>query len=591
MPLDSMEYTSKVTPEDLADIRAGLESHYAKMHSRMRRADQLYQRDFEGLMELPEGLQIHESSTSSLIVDGLRDQIRVDEPQVSFTPRGKSQKASRHKDTMEEWGRNFLVTLPEHTLVNVPQQGAHDLLLRGAACWKIAVDVDALPEPPDRSDYKSNPLYLEALEEWRAARAVSWPFIVKAVDPLRLLPCPGNRQPLPYMIEVQDRRLYDVIVDYPDFKYPKTYSKSQRCNWVEYWDAETYMVLVDGSVLFAKKNPYGFVPYIYRYSGLGRANEDGDPAHLAVGILTSITGELEDEVRIKTAQTAQWLLHVFPRLITTDNPRVARAKFMKGPGSIVQVPDMNQAPKWMDAPPPQPAMLAYLAEIQQNIFKKAPAALSERPEGVDAAVHQALLIGQAVKIISPIKATLNNMGSELLNMVARLIVKFDLDTSVSATFDTREKMLSAADFSSPSFKVRFETTDPVENDRRMLAGLAILRQPGVMAKQTYREVFGKGVFKDNDTEEMRIMSEAIIEQMVASGVFTQAVLQEMQANTQEQALAQAQQDMRAQVEGAVPGVAERALETVAGGGTPIPGAEEAALGFGGAGVPTGGRLV
>lgn len=152
-------------------------------------------------------------------------------------------------------------------------------------------------------------------------------------------------------------------------------------------------------------------------------------------------------------------------------------------------------------------------------------------------------------------------------------------------------MLGPHDFSSPTFKVEFETTDPVENDRRMLAGLALLRQPGLVSRQTYRETFGKGVFQDNETEETRIMTEAVTDQLIASGVFTQATIQDMQAADQAATLGQAEQAAREQVAEAVPNAMTQTLEQLAGGGQPLPGGEEAAAGFGLGGIQTEGRIV
>ena len=71
-------------PEDLSELESMMISYYAQTTKKRNRSDQMYRHEVSGLMQVPEGMEVHESSTPSLMVDNLRDQIRTDEPIVTY---------------------------------------------------------------------------------------------------------------------------------------------------------------------------------------------------------------------------------------------------------------------------------------------------------------------------------------------------------------------------------------------------------------------------------------------------------------------------------------------------------------------------
>jgi len=368
------------------------------------------------------------------------------------------------------------------------------------------------------------------------------------------------------MIERQTRRVLDIRESYPHWTDPKAkkLGKSladnplREVSWVEYWTRDEYIVEVDGDRIIDKPNPYGIIPYIYRYSGLGRYNADGNPKHLAVGILHSIQGELEAEIEIKTAMRAAWQYHVFPRLLTTDDPSQVAQQFQKGPGAVIKhAPE--RPPQWLESPPPNQHMMEFLGSIDESIRRTIPAALMERQ--ADAGIHQAMLIGQALKIISPVKKALNSMGTEIVNKLSHLMSWFELSMSVQGPRDgASERMIRARDFTHHQFEVTFEATDPSEDDRRMFSALAVKREPGLISRATYREKFLKGVIPNGEEEEEKIMAEQVIDQLVGSGMMVQEVMAQMQA-LQQQEQTQASTDTMA---GQMQDRARAAAETVGG---------------------------
>ena len=550
---------------DLQKLVNELEAYYSPWRNRVHRWRGIYYRSYRNLPQLPEGVPIHESSKARIIVDNLADQIRTDEPRVVFNAMGTSLAAQSHKELMETWGGHVMRHIPRHVNINPFEQVKKDLLRDSAACIKFTIDMDALPEPPAKGGR-------QAMKDWRIQKANAWVFDVRALDPLSVMPCPGRRSPAKYYIEVQDRLAIEVKDDYPHWSDPKRpaggmYDSPLRiARWVEYWDDVDYKVMVDGDIIIDKHNPYDASVYIWSYNGLGRADSGhyglGSAAYLSESVLEAAIGELEAEVRVKTAMDAQWQFHVFPRLITTKAAEVARREFMKGPGSIIHVDTMQDAPQWLDTPEPNAQMFQFLEHIENTINSRFPAAINQRPEGVEAAIHQALLQGQAIRPLQPIKDALNHMASGLLNGLARQMVALNISMNVFGMQGRAEKtrMVSAEDMISPNFDVRFEATDPAEDDRKLLTGVSLLRVPGLLSRQTFREKFAAALGLRNDEEEARTLKEATLDQAAQSGLLLQAAMEEMAAMEQEEQAKQVAGVLRKQVgEQAVPGERERGM--------------------------------
>ena len=565
---------------NLDDILSASDRFYSEAHQQMMDADNLYNQEFYLNIDLPENITVHKSSKSTQIVDNLRDQIRVDEPVVVYREKSPKQKDQEHKAIMEVWGQNILAQLSQAGMVDPLGQAPHDLILRGAACVKIVVREDSLDAKPPKVSKRA----------WESEMSHKPHFLLKPVDPLNCYPSPGNE--LTYMVERQTRRVIDIRESYPHWTDPKakklgrnlTDNPLREVEWVEFWTRDEYIVEVDGDRIIEKPNPYGIIPYIYRYSGLGRYNADGNPKHLAVGILHSIQGELEAEIEIKTAMRAAWQYHVFPRLLTTDDPSQVAQQFQKGPGAVIKH-SPERRPEWLESPPPNQHMMEFLGSIDESIRRTIPAALMERQ--ADAGIHQAMLIGQALKIISPVKKALNAFGTELLNKLSHLMGWFELSTSVHGPREgSAERMVRGKDFTHHQFEVTFEATDPSEDDRRMLSALAVKREPGLISRATYRERFLKGVIPNGEEEEEKIMAEAVVDQLVQSGMLVQQVMAELQAQEQQDNAQSTAEGMAGRMQQMAGGAAdviggpERAMEGMMGegGGGRIPvGTENAGM--------------
>ena len=523
-------------PTTLKGLYKELEPLYSPWREKVKRARDTYYRKFHNQIQLPQGVPVHEASTARNLVDNLADQIRTDSPRISFDARGTSKKALDHKELMELVGQHLMDGIVREAVIDPFGQAVHDEIRDSAACIKFLVDTYKLPqEPPTDATEKE-------LREWRVMRADTWAFDVRAVDPLQVFIAPGRKQPPAFVLEYQQRLEAEVALDYPEVYKTREERGFKRSainlvDWFEYWDADHFMVEVDGQLIEDKENPYGFVPYAWEYNGLGRHDWTGQLSFLGEPILEAVMGELEEEVRVKTAMSAQWQFHVFPRLVTTLSAVKARQMFLKGPGAIITIAEMAQMPKWLETTPPNQQMVAFLQEIKASIAARFPPGLNQREPGVEAALHQALLQGQATKPLQPIKNALNRLATRVINGMARQAKVMYLDMTVFGKLGKAEKsrMVSADDFTDFNFHVKFEATDPAEDDRKLLTGSAMLRIPGLLSNETFYDKFGAALGINWEEEQVRIMKETIIKQFVESGMMVETLIQEMQAQEQTQA--------------------------------------------------------
>ena len=527
---------------------SAMERHYDTTHRQMRDADRLFNQEYDGLIDVPYEVRIFRSSTPSRIIEGFRNQIRTNEPTVAFRQSGTSKEAGKQAIALQRWGSAMLRKERLLSTMDPNLQCGFDLLLRGAACKKIIVDVDQMVGPPPSkrgtADYR----------KWEDQAMQSWPYVSQAIDPLSVYPSPGQRKPLAFMLETQTRYAADLWDMYPNWTDPKRNAKNgqdpaRAVEWVEYWDRERYVILADGEyVQEPKDNPYGIIPYIFEWSGLGRAHADGDPSHLAVGILTYISGELEEEVQLKTAISVQTQMHVFPPILTVEDPRKVAQQFGVGPGKVIRHPP-GHPPEYMNYPPPNENFYRFLDTIQGNIARvMSPALSGGRDPGGRYGVLQAQQIGQSLTTIGPALATLDDIGTQTLNMMCMMARTMDLDMVIEGTQEPVEpaQRIKSTDHEHQNFEVTFEAVDPAENDRALLVGEA-MRRAGDISRRTFWAKYAKHVVEDPDEEDTNLLEEQVMAMLAQSGMLLEAALSPEAQNQ----LGQGLEGLQAAVGGAV----------------------------------------
>jgi len=100
------------------------------------------------------------------------------------------------------------------------------------------------------------------------------------------------------VIVVYERQLSDLIVRYPGWVNPINDRNAKTAAWFEYWDKDVrYFSANDVPVLKGEvqPNPYGFVPFVRKYSGFGRRAANGDMSSLIVSDIRYSKGLILEE--------------------------------------------------------------------------------------------------------------------------------------------------------------------------------------------------------------------------------------------------------------------------------------------------------
>ncbi len=571
-------------PTNLKDLNTELKKHYETMHTSMKVDDDWYnQVTSVAGMFVPLEIPIHFPSTATNIVDNMRDQVGTDEPVIEFSTLSNDENELAWGVTMARWGLDRFEWIRNWSLQDAFEQAKQDLLLRGAGVIKISINEEVLPDPPMRSEFKgkgSKEAFNEAVRAYEAKKQLNEPFIVRAIDPLDIMIAPGSLTRPSYVLEHQIRRVVDMSTEYPT--WPDPYKKElieagnefdannplREVEWLEYYSAEHYIVTVDGETIIDMPNPYGFVPYIWEYSGLGRSHSDGDPGHLARGLLSTIHGELQAEVRVKTAWDAQWQYHVFPTLLVKKAAEAAAKQMSVGPGRIMEWGILgDEKPEFLTVPPPDENMIVFLERIEQAISRQTATVLSDPgSSGSEFGILEALKIGQALKAVQPVIKTLNRMGAQTLGIMARLSKVRNLSFTVKVSGGNKKTITGDRFKDFDHFKVDFESIDAAENDRRMLIGSNLYTHE-LITKRTFHKKFGKSIVDDPDEEMQWMIVEGIVKQMMESGMILEIAMQQMREGQEEGGGLSGQVSSAVGPEqGAFPGLQNMMTEAVGGEG-------------------------
>ena len=223
-----------------------------------QKADQTYYDDTFVVPEVKSPHHIYRSGLGVRIIDAPAEQIVTSNPQV-FVEVG-------NKDIEKKIGKVF-------------NDGWLDLLRR--------------QNPNPFKESIKNPLLrgegfirLIAKPGWKQGDRLPVNFIIP--DPMVIYASPEEDEDgIPKNVVVfYERQILNVLSAYPGWTNPlhKDLKSGVMVDWWEFWDGDTRYTEADDEAILgeAKPNPYGFTPFIRRYSGFGRRTPDGELASLIV---------------------------------------------------------------------------------------------------------------------------------------------------------------------------------------------------------------------------------------------------------------------------------------------------------------------
>lgn len=295
----------KITPAEGLRLRDKLKQEYSALHQQFDLDEQYHELDIRKALGVPDEFYDDASvlPTARQLVDVYTDHVdlanaRVTVPvkQVNIDDRKAVEAAEAESEMLAKFGKGLLYRALVEEDISQPRVAAKHQGLYGLGCLKTVYDADRWPKQPKRKAGEAQGDYNERVDQYRRERDSKMPIVIQAVNPATLYPDPSysGRQ---FVIEEQEKVLYDVRNEWPRFSNPRGKLIDDRVTVTSYWDAEWRIEWLDDEVVLHQRHKYGFIPYVFIESGLGNISIDGALTKRYVGLLRYLRDLLRSESR------------------------------------------------------------------------------------------------------------------------------------------------------------------------------------------------------------------------------------------------------------------------------------------------------
>jgi len=365
-------------------------------------------------------------------------------------------------------------------------------------------------------------------EKWEKGDTKNLPFYFLIPDPINIYSSPTEEYGIPeYVCVIYQRMPWQIEMRYPDWKNPNAGKKGGRdkpIEWFEYWDKDSrYFSAGDVPVLKGEvqENIYKFNPWIHSYSGFGDSSPDGKPETLVIGRLRRVKDLLLQECAINSDIDST--IHKFARpkvdVIAPEGSEGLEEELKKnydmGVNAMNVLPFGTEIKEGTRILPTQEAF-QHFYNIRQRIALEAPPIMAGLPSGSSGrqedivGYHFIRRFDSVVEATETAFARALTMGKEILKVVPGwLPVNQWLELPDGSK---GEKNISEKDLDNTAdCEVVLKAADPIEDDRKLMAGRA-LKQDNLIDWETFLVEYA-GYTPEKATE--------VIEQTIADTVVMQ----------------------------------------------------------------------
>lgn len=447
---------------------------YRKLRERQKLHDRLYWVDMASKEPKDDLLHLDPAHfTSPFLVPRARlmieypvnriamDKFTVTQEPLLKGPKGAETKTARkNADTVEKWGQAILDTC----LVLPVRSFTKSVVKDGEGYFKQVLDTDVITD----KNYKGNPLS----------------FVVPSS---RMVYASLDRDELNRPFEVYEER---VITARKARELAKQMNKGEAISilpdvkeyeyviWVEGWtDHDRLLFAIDqqyehfDAVPITEEkiasNPYGYSPYVRAFTGYGEESPSGDPADMAVSILTGWERAIIGEGRDRTILDSLLAKHALPILIreweANYEPGEADKEVDLAPGTPYDA--VHHKARLEPPPPIPPALLSQLNDLKELFEAFQPGSISGSIGGKnEPAVGRNIMISQANMQNSPVYIAVKTALANVLGMALETVEKV-----IGANVEMRGYTLKPQDING-NYKVNVEirTGNPDERARNLL---------------------------------------------------------------------------------------------------------------------------
>jgi len=336
----------------------------------------------------------------------------------------------------------------------------------------------------------------------------------------------------PKRVLVKFKRLISELhLSYPNWIPDETKEKD-----VEFWmyfDKDVSYAEADKKVLFSRVNPYGFVPFVHRYSGYGVETQSKDPALLAFTRTRMIRDKVKEDAKMATEfnynqSELVWKIRNILWPMLTPKPPGLLDEYRNRPGSlnILEVPT-GVEPKVEEARSLDAAAYAYRSMVRADLNAEHPLSIRGIASGESGRQEDIMSSAGMSMYDSPIEATAS-LWSEALDMAIQISSIPDLKLLPEGLKETDKNSYT-------ELRVDIRRQDPTDLSRRAAEGDRRFQMGIIDLEELYINYMGK-----TREESLKLKARVWIEQAMRNDpafiqLITQTAAEEM---GQEEKLAQ-----------------------------------------------------
>ncbi len=495
-----------------------LEEHYINnLYSNVRKEqteDLTYRDDTFLVPEVRTPHKLWRSGIGARMVDAPAEQIVTSNPQVFFEmlKGGKDTAKKLSKVVNQNWIETLRLGNP-----NPFKEDVKNKLSRGESYIRLAHNEMWVTNPTGKKN--GLPVF----------RKFGMPVLFLTPDPMVIYGSPEEDDSgwmpntgVPNRVIVEYQRQYsDVIVRYPSWSNPKRREPGGLVQWKEYHDKDTLQLKADGEVILRIKNPYGFTPFVRKYSGFGRRSPDGELAELIVGDIRFSRDLIKQECI--TRSNIASIEHIFahrPKTIMSEgelNTKQMRA--LNWGAYDVNIMDLvPPGTKFIEEQyPAVPAeMYQNLANIRAELAQRNPFIMAGLPFGTSG--RQQSLTETAA-------------GRRYSTVLENTEVQWATATHMALVITARIPGLAPSGLSESELlgdfrvSVRLTAKDPVEEDRKANLGSSLWANKQIDLHTNLVDYQGKTEDKAFDIED-NLLAEAVLGSEAVIAILGQQVIEE-----------------------------------------------------------------
>lgn len=420
------------TSDEAWELCIRMEDYYAEAFNGFEEDDIFYEGLLDEFFNVPAGAHVTIPTTARAVVDEAVDNATPKNLLVSYSPRKNTKSAEADADTVRMFIKAmWLYWRSRGGDIDVLRDFLKNLFKSGKAVFKVAPDWSLWPQLTDdtkaeirasaKNEKEAEEVMAERADLIKKVRAENFPYFCRSIAPACIMEDPSVSTRKLWIIERYEASVEEIratyaldveeLREYWAVSYPvHEVWTATHIDWRGRLVPGKHWVFVNWELVRESDNPSYELPYVVKYSGLGREAYEGKPEYKSVGFYTRQNKSMFlAEMRRFTHFDAIMSQLAYPIAFLDLQAEMHSIDFT--PGAVNYVPErvMAQVDKmWVQPKIPDAEYLASLGAIGSQIERGTVqrAIRGAGVPGTDSAAQLGMITQQAtLRIDSAIQAT------------------------------------------------------------------------------------------------------------------------------------------------------------------------------------------